>query len=273
MSGDPKPKVTLEDLLRLKREERPAPEFWARFDRDLRAKQLAALVEKRPWWQGLPAWTLNWRRIHLPLGATAALALTLVSLRDAQSPAEVGRESGVLATVSAGPSAESFAPMAVATPVAEPAALALETNFGLVASPAGQEQSPEVELRVAEAFLPAPESTLPAAAGLADPVPARFAGGKVLAALDAETHLGRGGMAARETRTPVVRGAAFEPLAQMSSPTEARRARFRSALATPVAKETVAQANDRLARSLSDERMNDAVRRFDAKADRLSLKF
>ena len=75
MSGDPKPKVTLEDLLRLKRAERPAPEFWARFDRELRAKQLAALVEKRPWWQGLPEWALNWRLFHLPLGATAVLAL------------------------------------------------------------------------------------------------------------------------------------------------------------------------------------------------------
>ena len=82
MSGEPKPKVTLEDLLRLKREERPAPEFWSRFDRELRAKQLAALVEKRPWWQGLPAWALNWRRFHLPLGATAVLAVTLVALRD-----------------------------------------------------------------------------------------------------------------------------------------------------------------------------------------------
>ena len=44
-------------------------------------------------------------------------------------------------------------------------------------------------------------------------------------------------------------------------------------MAMPVAKETVAQANDRLARNLSDERMNDTLRRFDAKADRLSLKF
>ena len=43
--------VTLEDILRLKRNERPPAEFWTQFDRELRAKQLAALVEKRPWWR------------------------------------------------------------------------------------------------------------------------------------------------------------------------------------------------------------------------------
>ena len=46
--------ITLEDILRLKRAERPPAEFWDSFDRQLRAKQLAALVEKRPWWRSLP---------------------------------------------------------------------------------------------------------------------------------------------------------------------------------------------------------------------------
>ena len=43
MSGEPNQKVSLEDLLRLKREERPTSEYWSQFDRELRAKQLAAL--------------------------------------------------------------------------------------------------------------------------------------------------------------------------------------------------------------------------------------
>ena len=46
-------KVSLGELLRLKRAERPEPEFWARFEQDLRAKHLAAIVEKRPWWVAL----------------------------------------------------------------------------------------------------------------------------------------------------------------------------------------------------------------------------
>ena len=35
--------VTIEDLLRLKRAERPPASFWSDFDREMRAKQLAAI--------------------------------------------------------------------------------------------------------------------------------------------------------------------------------------------------------------------------------------
>jgi hypothetical protein len=277
MSGDPKPKVTLEDLLRLKREERPAPEFWSRFDRELRAKQLAALVEKRPWWQGIPAWALNWRRFHLPLGATAALALTLVSLRDSGShPVAAGpTEVQTSPTVVTERASRDLAPAVEGAVIAAPVLSPTVASSVSAARGVAMEESTESESLVAEAALQTlePESSPPVAAGLAEAVSARFAGGKVLAALDNEPNLGRGLTSVREAKNPVVRGASVEPLAQMSSPTEVRRARFRTALATPVAKETLAQANDRLARNLSDERMNDAVRRFDAKADRLSLKF
>jgi hypothetical protein len=76
---DHRAKVTIEDLLRLKRAERPDAEFWSNFDRELRQKQLAALLEKRPWWQGVPQ--LFARRAYLPIGATAILAFTLVSVK------------------------------------------------------------------------------------------------------------------------------------------------------------------------------------------------
>jgi hypothetical protein len=76
---DQRPKVTVEDLLRLKRAERPATEFWTNFERELRQKQLTALLEKRPWWQELPQFLA--RRAYLPVGATAILAFTLVSVR------------------------------------------------------------------------------------------------------------------------------------------------------------------------------------------------
>ena len=69
------PKVTLEDLLRLKRNERPAPEYWARFDRELRERALRVMVQPEPW-------GLRWSRALMaraaPLmmaGATAALAM------------------------------------------------------------------------------------------------------------------------------------------------------------------------------------------------------
>jgi hypothetical protein len=76
---DQRPQVTVEDLLRLKRAERPAPEFWSNFERELRQKQLTALLEKRPWWQEIPQFIA--RRAYLPVGATAILAFTLVSVK------------------------------------------------------------------------------------------------------------------------------------------------------------------------------------------------
>jgi hypothetical protein len=78
-NSDRRSKVTIEDLLHLKRAERPAAEFWPNFERELRQKQLAALLEKRPWWQQLPQ--LLVRRAYLPIGATAILAFTLVSVK------------------------------------------------------------------------------------------------------------------------------------------------------------------------------------------------
>ena len=74
-----RPKVTVEHLLHLKRAERPAPEFWAKFEQELRQKQLTALMEKRPWWQELPQFLA--RRVYVPIGATAVLAFTLVSVK------------------------------------------------------------------------------------------------------------------------------------------------------------------------------------------------
>ena len=87
-NSDHRAKVTIEDLLRLKRGERPAEEFWSGFERELRQKQLSALLEKRPWWHGAPK--LFARRAYLPVGATAILAFTLVSVRF-YAPVQVGQ--------------------------------------------------------------------------------------------------------------------------------------------------------------------------------------
>ncbi len=75
-------KISVEDLLRLKRRELPKPEFWTEFERNLRQKQLAALVEKRSWWHNLVAVYGRFGRLGLPLGAAAILAVTFVALRN-----------------------------------------------------------------------------------------------------------------------------------------------------------------------------------------------
>src|SRR6267154_1450431 len=84
MSQLPSDKVTLEDLLRVKRAERPPAEFWNQFDRELQAKQLAALVGKKRWWHSA-ARTFA-RFSYLPLGATAALAFAFMAMHQYLSP-------------------------------------------------------------------------------------------------------------------------------------------------------------------------------------------
>jgi hypothetical protein len=114
--SDQRPKVTVEDLLRLKRAERPAAEFWTNFERELRQKQLTALLNKRPWWQELPQ--LLTRRAYMPVGATAILAFTLVSVKF-YAPAQVA-QAGVPSIGST--SHETIAPAAtlVSAPVSSP---------------------------------------------------------------------------------------------------------------------------------------------------------
>jgi len=97
-------RVSIEDLLRLKRAERPAPEFWGRFEQDLRAKQLAAIVEPRPWWikMRLPQVGRAIARFQVPIGAAAAVALSFSVVREYQSLDGV-RETSSLARVAALP--------------------------------------------------------------------------------------------------------------------------------------------------------------------------
>ena len=42
--------INLEDLLRLKRSERPSDQFWNEFDRELHQRMLQTLVKKDPWY-------------------------------------------------------------------------------------------------------------------------------------------------------------------------------------------------------------------------------
>jgi len=83
----PRSPLTLEQLLRLKRAEKPDAEFWRKFEVELRQKQLAALVERRSWWQALPR--LLQTRSMLPIGATAVLAFTFVSVRNQNALAPI----------------------------------------------------------------------------------------------------------------------------------------------------------------------------------------
>ena len=79
MNKDPQKKVTIEGLMRFKRNEQPAPEFWRSFDRELRAKQLAAIVERPSWWTSLLAPFAYVRKHPALCGAAAAVLLSFAS--------------------------------------------------------------------------------------------------------------------------------------------------------------------------------------------------
>jgi hypothetical protein len=88
-----RPRVTVGELLRLKRAERPSPEFWASFEKQLKQRQLASAIhEKTSWWRAIPA-TLPRFAIALSTGAvTATLAIGIIvwrtGARQAAAPAE-----------------------------------------------------------------------------------------------------------------------------------------------------------------------------------------
>lgn len=66
------PKISLESLLLLKREEKPTKEFWDNFDRDLRQKTLQALVHQEPWY------AFYWHFIKMNLYAVISLSTATI---------------------------------------------------------------------------------------------------------------------------------------------------------------------------------------------------
>jgi hypothetical protein len=139
MKRDTDRRITVEDLLRLKRAERPPAEFWATFESEIRAKQLSAIVNKRPWWDGISRVVWAVHRHPVPVGAAAALALAFIGVRYLGGP--VGSVASNGASV-----AQPVAAAKVAAPVARPAArpLALPGESGFAAREATPVQAPVV---------------------------------------------------------------------------------------------------------------------------------
>lgn len=105
----PPPRPTLEDLLRFKRAERPSPEFWEEFDRGLRQKQLAALMQRPQGWARVRPVLFRGMRWAVPATAAAAVALVVLQIPGRSKP------QTQVATVPPPsiPAAESAAPLPV----------------------------------------------------------------------------------------------------------------------------------------------------------------
>ena len=267
--------ITIEDLLRLKRAEVPPTEFWSTFDRELRAKQLAALLPKRRWWQTMARalWSLPRSRYRVPLGASAVLAITFFSVRESDVPSAVE-----VAVESPAVGAEANPPLAVANAEVTPASTivvdsatspfisesATSSAVAVVsASPVAVEPSrvlaPPAPVTVLEADSPAARRIAANLAAVQSPD--ALAGGTLLAATN--------GFEARvmPPRTAV------EPLQQMTSPSDTRRSRLLTAMVSNAAFDTSIHTTARAASRIEEERLYDQIQRFGARGDRVQMKF
>lgn len=283
MNQDGRRPVTLEDILRLKRAERPSAEFWDRFDRELRAKQLAAILEKRPWWRtiSIPRIFSGVRRYHLPLGATAVLAVTILSVREYRLPdsAELTTRTSdhqVMTNVGSGYVGNGVSiaerAMVIVTPNETSKEAALSGQVGAAASH----------------FTLSSDAT--PSGGLAQIIPLLGAGAESVAPSSIGPKLGEDGFAALqvdnsalsrnlltpsrgfESRVMPARSRPVEPLAQMKVPSGSRRSNL-IASATLAATSVPLLTSDHSARGLSDERLYDTVSRVNARGAGVLVKF
>ena len=270
MNQEQKRPVTLEDLLRLKRAERPPAEFWNQFDRELRAKQLAALVEKRPWWRTFPRAFGSLSRYHLPLGATAILALTFLTVREYRS---ANVPPGAAKTVAAAASATSneLVSVGLAAPLREETvSVAATENAGAEAADLGL---------VAEATATGHLSQVVVSPQTANSGPtARFIAADLALAKAAEPVVAPNLLGAAhgfEARAMPAKTPMVEPLSQMASPSDVRRSRLLNGAVMSVSMNTAtpARAPEFRSRRISDEQLYDTISRFEPRGNSLGVKF
>jgi hypothetical protein len=281
-------KVTLEDLLRLKRAERPSPEFWARFEQDLRVKQLAAIVEKRPWWctLRLPQAGRLLARFQVPVGAAAILALSLVTLAEYRSESVStlpALTSPVVAVVREPIAKPVAAPVLVAEAAhVQPASMAgaaapvpAAAEASSVPAAASTELTAMIPWGIAQNETPASSAILPLSVQ-ADETSLEGAPTSVLASTalldnsrDAEARVLPARVAVAQEKPPA---------AANTSPRELRRTRLMAGLVLADNSDgpdnaRVSHGRELVTSGLNEDQLYDSVHRVGLGGDRLTLKF
>jgi len=279
------PKVTLEQLLRVKRAEKPSPEFWTQFERELRVKQLAAIVEPRPWWAPFIRVGSRLARYQMPVGATAVIALTLLTVRqyDTESP---GASRPVVPQVAA-EQAEKHGQALVSS--ADVRAAKVENarlpNASAGAQPVGMSRAHRAS-SVGSQVLGAGAMLGGAALEHRGEVDSGSVAAQMVAAnlevvrasepeLVALLELG---LTSQQSQSGQVAAAATrDPLSQVGAEAVQRRSNRLLGSAIPAAATVVATAASgstlRLNRSISEERIYDSMRRGRLSAERVPIKF
>lgn len=285
--------VTIEDLLRVKRAERPSEEFWSRFEQDLRAKQLAAIVEPRPWWikLRLPQFARTAIRYQMPMGAAAALVLSFIAVREYRPSNPV---SDVVETVPVAPTVLTVAAVSIA---GAPVETVIEPVVAVAPAPtlvSAAEIAPRIEtvdqMPVGQgallAMIPwaAPQQSLDADSSLPSSVLGELPQVHFASAIKpTREHHFEGSVEVEPmivsvtTEQPVPE---IEPVAQVMpvSPREVRRNHILSSLvvadnSSDADRAMLVQAREVVSNSLTDDRLYDSVRRLGMGGDRLTLKF
>ena len=262
MKRDTEQKITIEDLIRLKRAERPPVEFWASFEAEIRSKQLSAIVNKRPWWNGLSRAAAVFNRYQLPFGAAAALAITWAGIHYySASPSQVVSmaPAGAPEPRASAPSPVSLAHVAAA-PIAD--AKVLVRSEVQATTPAPVSVNEAVVTATASHLTKAPaDITLDAISKspFADGIAVSLADYREPAA-DFSRQGVFGSDRDFETTVAPVRQAASDPLARMDPAEERRQRLLAPALPAYSSGARRALASDWMReRSSSDERMYESM--------------
>src|SRR5690606_12903659 len=140
-------RITLDDLIVLKRAERPPQAFWEDFQRELHVRQRAAAIEPKRWWFVLPRVFVGLSRYQMPMGAAAVLAVTVLSFREYREP---GLE------IAYAPTPAAMAAGAVTSAALTPAPVV--NRFDAAAATAsGNDSAPANATEVATRAAPGPE--------------------------------------------------------------------------------------------------------------------
>lgn len=252
-------KITLEQLLALKRAERPSPEFWENFDRELRSKQLAALVKTRPWWQvWTPKKTLV--RICMPLGAAAAVAVAFSSTQRVV----VNRAPAQVAHVELSRSVAEVKPLETLSNQT-----VVATASAAAAVDASRLEDASVNARVTEPIASAKAQDA-AGAVWATGAATMKAAGQALAQLTGLSE-------EQTTEVAVAQPKVVEPLAQVATPRDSRRSRLLaySVAYDPHAANSAdsARSREHITRRMSDDAVYDSISRLGVSGNSVSIKF
>jgi hypothetical protein len=260
MKRDTERKITVEDLLRLKRAERPPDDFWAKFEAEIRSKQLSAIVSRRPWWDRL-SWILAAvSRRQLSLGSAAAVALAFAGYRyvGAHQEAVAAPQSVSAKPVAASVAVAAQAPAAPATPRLVRAAAPRE-DAGLSAEEAAPPAGPVV-ISTASHMTQAP-----AAAAADGATRAPFADGIAITLADfrePSSDFARPAVFGSDREFETSMAAAHQPLSQEPLATMDPAAERRARLLAPALGTTRAVVSDWMRqRASSDERMYESMDR------------